>query len=149
MTKKDRVGPVVLMFIAAGLSFLICEQLSKDKAPQLAASIAQEAPLAQTSVAALIPAEKPRNFAQRIVQKVNHIVHSSAHSAELLESSAIRESGFKTVQPETASADELGDVSIAHGLLDLGLQPSVIVLPEKQVPLASAGLYDKRTHQKL
>jgi hypothetical protein len=137
------------MFIAAGLSFLICEQLSKDKSPQLAATIAQETPLKQAPLAMAAPKEQPRNFAQRIVQKVKHIAHSSAHSAELLETSALRESGFQTVQPETASADELGDVAFTHGPIDLSLQPAVIVLPEKQVPLASAGLYDKRSRQKL
>jgi hypothetical protein len=137
------------MFIAAGLSFLICEQLSKDKSPQLAATIAQEAPVNQAPLAVAATKEQPRNFAQRIVQKVKHIAHNSARSAELLEISALRESSLQTVQPETASADELGDVAMAHGPLDLSLQPSVIVLPEKQVPLASAGLYDKRTHQKL
>jgi hypothetical protein len=149
MIKKDRVGPVALMFIAAGLSFLICEKLSNDKTPELPATIAQEAQPKQAPLTVATAKEQPRNFAQRIVQKVSHIAHSSARSAELLEISALRESGLDTVQPETASADELGDVAMAHGPLDLSLQPSVIVLPEKQVPLASAGLYDKREHQKL
>jgi hypothetical protein len=152
MIKKERVAPVALMFFAAGLSFLVCEEVSRmvptqDAANAIALSEPFSASVAQTTAPA--PTEQPRNFAQRIVQKINHAVHSAARSAELLEASttAPRESGLDSVQPEAISANEPSEV--AHGPLDLSLVPGVIVLPKMQEPLASAGLYDKRTHQKL
>jgi hypothetical protein len=145
INRKDRIAPVALMFIAAGLSFLVCEEVSKRNSPT--AQLLDQPGTAQ--VAQVEAPQQPRNFAQKIAQKINHVVHSSAHSAELMESPSQREDGLKTVQPETASADELGDDAFAHGPLDLSLVPGVIVLPKMQEPLASAGLYDKRTHQKL
>jgi hypothetical protein len=151
MIKKERIAPVALMFIAAGLSFLVCEELSR-KAPAHEEAASISAPSA-TQAIARAALEQPRNFAQRITQKISHVMHSSAHSAELMDTQALREGGLKTVQPESASAqkldDEHADATITHGPLDLALQPAVIVLPKAQEPLASAGLYDKRTRQKL
>lgn len=148
MIKKERIAPVALMFITAGLSFLVCEELSRHLPEQETTTAQVLAPSISATIAQATQ-EQPRNFAQRITQKISHVIHSSAHSAELMEASALREGGLKTVQPESASANELGDVAISHGPLDLGLQPAVIVLPKTQEPLASAGLYDKRTRQKL
>jgi hypothetical protein len=155
MIGKQRIAPLALMFVAAGLSFLVCEELSKVKpSDQQKDALAQSISRAQTPVATEMSKGQPQNFAQRIVQKINHAVHSSAGSAELMETSSTqRESGLQTVQPESVSpnesGDESGDIASAHGPLDLSLVPGVIVLPKAEEPLASAGLYDKRTRQKL
>jgi hypothetical protein len=145
MSKKERIAPIALMFVAAGLSFLVCEQISKQAPSQDTIALA----FAQTNSPAVAQATPPENFAQKIVRKITHAVHSTAHSAELMETAVVRESGLQELQPETAEANELGDVTLTHGPLDLSLVPAVILLPKKQEPLASAGLYDKRTHQKI
>jgi hypothetical protein len=155
MNKKERIAPVALMFIAAGLSFLVCEGLShlNSLSAQQKVELAQIVPIQPAQASLTPPPEQPRSFAQRIVQKINHAVHSSAQSANLMENStAQRESGLKTVQPESEASIELNNSDVAAlspGPLDLSLVPGVVVLPKAQEPLASAGLYDKRAKREL
>jgi hypothetical protein len=151
---KMRKKPAALMLFTALLSFGICESVYKyfSSAPSQAQPPAQTVQAAVMSTQQLVPVSEP---AQSSKTRIAHFHKDSSSNSDTDEALLQTDPVPDLLRPETQAGSEVSSYTPSEtpdtitrpiGPLDLGLVPSVVILPKKQEPLASSGLYDKK-HQ--